>query len=284
MAGLRSVLEVLKWTDYPDLHERINRVNRLWHTAAASDEVWDVLCEAYDFDSTHTEPTSKVSFYKQLLAPTICMMSGGQLRGFNARKRQLTSTIPVNLAKNFDRLSSFSLYLPYIVATGATEATTGQSALIHLTTRVITLLPDMLQPRYRHGSLVYKASVYVFGGTIQDRQVSNQAEKLNLLQPVSWTELPNLLCELAFSTPCRKGSSAYLFGGWGTDRCQRFDLVTETFHFLPFLTPMQGYLTTSFVYENEIYFLQSGHMCRWQGVDSADVVVQKFPEPISSNW
>ena len=176
------------------------------------------------------------------------------------------------------------VFQPYIVITGTNQPRTGQSALIHIHTGEVTLLPNMLSPRSSHGSLLFRATVYVFAGVVEESAHSDTAEKLCLKRPERWVALPKMMCKIAYSSPCLKGTIAYLFGGWGTSLCQSFNLITEAFSLLPFKTPKSGYLTTAFLYNNEIYFLQSGHMGRWQGSKDSPLLITSFSENTNSNW
>lgn len=284
MSSVRCLLEMLKWVDYSDLCLHTVQVNRQWLQASMSNEVWDVLCEAYNFTSVHYEVNSKVSFFQQYRQSAVFMIKKGCLRRYDVLTEQWGPVVPVTMEVPFDDLSCLVLYPPYVIATGTCNPVTGQSALIDYTTGAVTRLPSMLHPRYRHGALLYKATVYVFAGSTENATNSNTAEKLDLHRRGNWTKLPNLMSELCFSSPCRKGIFAYIFGGWGTNTCHQFNLETEVFTLLPFTTPMEGFLTTAFVCEDDIYFCQSGHMGRWQGVIGADLVVMKFNEATNSNW
>jgi hypothetical protein len=282
MAGYRTVLEVLKWSDHSDLCAQLNQVNSLWFKSASSDEVWDVLCEANGFPSMHGEYTSKVAFLRQFHSLTVFVLHRNRLREYNLLKKQWKSVV---LEKTgFSCASSLVLYLPYVVATGTEGPCTGQSALIHINTGEITPLPSMSTARCQHGSLLYQSTVYVFAGSNETDLVTDSTEKLSLQPPTQWTALPPLLSRLAFSSPCRKDTFAYICGGWGTNMCQRFDLNLEVYSLLLFVTPMDGVLTTAFVYNEEIYFCQSGHLGRWSGADTAPLVISTFPEVTGSNW
>lgn len=284
MCEFRQVLEVLKWTSHTDLCQQLNQVSSLWQKAALSDEVWDVLCEIYGLDCFQSGQSSKVAFRTQFRTDVVFMLREKWLVGYSVRKKQWEPAVYVNTEIEFDNLSSLVMYLPYIVATGTSNPCTGQSALIHHKTGAITPLPNMQNGRCKHGSLVYLSTVYVFAGSNNSDTHTDTVEKLSLQTPRQWTYFPSLLCKLAFSSPCRKGSCAYIFGGWGTDWCQRLDLDLEVVTLLPFRTPMQGYLTSAFVYDGCICFCQSGNMGRWEGLESAPLVVSHFSENTNSNW
>jgi hypothetical protein len=283
MATLRSVLEVLKWASCSDLCSELSHVSSLWRKAESSDEVWDALCEAYGYDSVHYGGTMKASFFRQLQRVIYMPVVGG-IKGYDVCKREWKPVLPVNLEIPFSRESSLVIFQPYIVLTGTNQPRTGQSALIHILTGEVTLLPNMLSARSCHGSLLFRGTVYVFAGLNEEGINSNTAEKLCLNRRERWVALPKMMCELAYSSPCRKGTIAYLFGGWGTSLCQSFDLIRETFSLLPFRTPQFGYLTTAFLYNNEIYFLQSGRMGRWQGSKNSRLLVTPFHDVTNSNW
>ena len=280
----RSVLEVLKWTAYEDLCDQLTLVSRLWLKAASCDEVWDTLSQVYGFDSSETHLSSKVSFLTQFHLSTLYVIHKNCLQGYSLRTQHWVPALQLKPAIPFDKLSSIVVYFHHVVVTGTSNPVSPQSALIHTTTGEITLLPDMRTARYRHGSLLYKATVYVFAGSGANERVTNQAEKLHLTVPKQWISLPPLLCDLAFSSPCRKGQFAYLFGGWGTSKCQRFDLIAELFAFLPFETPVFGYLTTAVLHQGYIIFCQSGNMVRWSGKLENPPIIDTFREVIGSNW
>ena len=282
MVGVRCILEVLKWSDYPDLTLHLSQVNRQWHTATGNPEVWDTLCEAYDYDPTHTESHPRISFCKQYYQLTLYLLDDGVMRGYNVQKDRWTPSIAVHTKIPFDKSTSLVLYPPFVVATGTGHPITGQSALIDPTTGEMTPLPDMIQPRCRHGSIRYKDWVYVFAGSTVNDGCTDTCEKMNLERRVGWHGVGNLVHSAAYATPCRKGTFIYLFGGWGSTVCQRFDLSTEIFTSLPFSTPLLGDMTTSFVHFGHIYFLQTGYFC--QNIDDLSVQITPFQEGHHSNW
>ena len=284
MSEFRQVLEVLKWATPSDLCKQLNQVNALWLKATCSEEVWNELCEAYEFECSHSEESSKEAFLRQSRSNVVFMLRQKWLGAYNVREKQWRPAVPVNSEIAFDNLSSLVVYMSYVVATGTDNPCTGQSALIHSETGAITLLPSMQTGRSRHGSLIYRACVYVFAGSTNDEMHSDSVEKLALKSPTQWTYLPPLLCKLAFASPCRKGSCAYICGGWGTDLCQCLDLDLEVCTLLPFRTPMMSYLTSSFEYDGCIYFCQSGSMGRWNCLKDDPLVVSHFSEETNSNW
>ena len=285
MVSTRSVPEVLKWACVPDLCTHLCLVSSLWLKAAASDEVWDCLSEAYCYDSIHPGETVKSAFRRQLQERVVYRLTGEWLFGYDVRKSKWKS--PVSVKSDcycFGQLSSLVLFQAYLVATGSVLPSLGQSALIHIETGHIIPLPGLLHPRYSYGSLLYRGSVYAFAGVDAAYRNTDFTEKLNLYSRKQWVALPALLCEMAFSSPCRKGDFAYLFGGWGTNICQKYDLDREIVHLLPFTTPQFDYLTTAFVYENALFFIQSGNMGSWQGTEETAPVIFPFEERTNSNW
>lgn len=280
----RSVLEVLKWSNCEDLGGPLSLVCRLWCKAATCDEVWDTLSQIYGFEDSGTDLSSKASFLTQFQLSTLYVIHRDFLHGYKVWGQCWKSAIQLKPPIPFDKLSSIVVYIQSVVATGTSNPESPQSALIHSKTGQITLLPNMHKARFRHGSLLFQATVYVFGGSGEGEKVTNQAEKLNLTKPKLWTSLPPLLCKLAFSSSCRKGQFVYLFGGWGTNKCQQFDLFAEIFTFLPFETPLFGYLTIAVVHQGHFFFCQSGNMARWSGRLETSPVIATFYESIGSNW
>lgn len=284
MITYRSVLEVLKWTEFTELCEQLNFVCRLWLKAADSEEVWNTLCEIHGLDWSATTLPSKTFFLTQNNQLTLFVVHTGSLFVYDIQNQVWKPTILLAPPVPFDRLSSIVVYFKHIVVTGSSDPITAKSALIHTETGQITPLPDMISARYRHGSLLYRSTVYVFAGSVIAEKCSNKAEKLNLQSRFQWTALPNLLCDLSFSSPCRKDNFAYIFGGWGTNLCQSFDLTTETFALLPFTTPAHGYLTTAVLYQGDIVFCQSDYMVKWSGRLEMPILVDKFTDRIGANW
>ena len=284
MITYRSVLEVLKWTEFTELCEQLNFVCKLWLKAADSEEVWNTVCEIHGINWSATALSSKTLFRTQNTQSTLFVVHTGLLFVYDVQNQAWKPTIHLEPPVSFDKLSSIVLYIQHIVVTGSSDPITARSALIHTETGQITPLPHMISARYRHGSLLYRSSVYVFAGSVQMERCSNKAEKLNLQSRSQWTALPNLLCDFSFSSPCRKDTFAYIFGGWGTNLCQSFDLTTETFALLPFTTPAHGFLTTAVLYQGDIIFCQSNYMVKWSGRLEVPIQVERFTRGISANW
>lgn len=285
MSTVRSLLEVLKWVDCFDLGRSANQVSRQWLNAASSDEVWDVLREAYNLDCTYTSETIKSSFLRQYRQCYLHILHQSYLRTYNIRKQQWLPAVYVTIEVAFDKLSSLVVLPPcYVLATGCGSPLTAQSGIIHCKTGEVTRLPDMSTPRCRHASLLYHDHIYVFAGSNDTEIHTDTVEKLSLKSESQWTKLPNLPIKSAFSTPCRKDTLVYFFGGWNTNLCFHFDLLSEVFTLLPFTTPASGYLTTSFVHNNDIYFCQCRSLVHWKGCTGSELVTYPVPDLIGSNW
>lgn len=282
----RDLLEVLKWLSPDDLLRHTSIVSKQWQGASQSDEVWASLSETFGLETVRPAETTSCAFFrKQYCVFSLYVISNDFVQSYDVRKLAWNEAVHIETEFPFGLLSAIVLVNSNLIVTGTCRPPSGQSAMLSTINWSVKMLPTMLRSRYRHGSLYYQGCVYVFGGTCsEDRNTSNTAEKLHIAHGQTWLELPTMPEELCFSTPCRNGSVAYIFGGWGTDACLMLDLCAEMFSRLPFRVETSGYLTTSFVFEGQLYSFQTGSCLSWCMEPNSPPVYRHFSDTINANW
>ena len=280
----RCVLEVLKWTPVRDLLLHTPIISSLWRNSSDSDELWVVLCELYDFETVRPQSSSSKAFFKsQLLTDCLYCVANGAIQTYSIRMARWYPIVPLSVDIPFNLLSSLVLVARSLIATGVQHPAAGQCASISLDTGTVTELPSMLDPRYRHSSLYYRSCVYVFGGTINERMVTKQAEKLAVYTDQCWARLPDIPVEVSFAGVCRNGASAYLCGGWLSQSCILFDLRSEVFTLLPFTTG-QGYVSTAIVHNGRLMVFQHLKYINWSMDVTEAPTYTSMSDGIGANW
>ena len=258
------MLEVLKWTSYLDLCA-LSLVNSLWHKAANSEEVWDLLCKTCGLEGQWSGLKAKTAFRRQIRESRRFMLANEYLRSIDVGKMIWEKPVKLQKCTNFGNLSSLILNPPFLIVTGTADPVTGQSALINYTSGSVALLPSMLNPRCNHCSVLFQGSVYVFAGANGRELYTDTAEKLVLHRAVQWTALARLQCKAGYLSSCRKGTLLYLISGCGTNICQLFDIRREEFSVLAFKMPRSDAITRVIEEEGYIYFAQMEWKGRWTG-------------------
>lgn len=276
MAYIRTLLEVLKWTEPQSVLKHFAIVAQVWRRACATDELWSAFCEDCDIvPDPGTSPTA--AFREGRPCLDLLVLQGAALSQFNCKTKEIVTLIQFQQG-----LVGIYTLAAVLLPSGSLLCCGGNSnnAVLIEASGSQMQLQNMLCHRSFHSAVHFKGIVYVFGGA------ESTAEKLVLcsvetLPSQPWLALPNMQCCRSACSPCLYRGKFYLFGG-NSNRCEMFSPLTEEFTMLSLVLPEIMYGCVAFHTRKGFLLLSAHYVTHWS-VGEAPVSL-KNPENIPGIW
>lgn len=222
MQDFRCVLEVSKFSTAADVLKGAEAVCRLWSRASTANELWADFAERDHFTEFCHLGSKKEAYELEVKAYRIVVLKDWQITVYNCkRKKWIRKGLTTEVSRAMDM--TLALWGDQVVCCGGFRR--NSAYLIGLSGKV-TVLPDMLTPRYRHGIVIEQVQLYVFGGINQCGLCC--CEALSLHSPRQWEPLPDTRFVHHSFSPFTVKNWVYIWGG-GTPRVEVFNLDSQQF-------------------------------------------------------
>jgi hypothetical protein len=223
MLDFRSVLEVNKFLPTADVLKGSEQVCGLWRRASTANELWTDLTERDGFIefASNTEG-KKLAYEMEIRAYRMVILEEYRITRYDCKRKKWTRqqlTMEVGKAEDM----TLAMWGHIVVCCGGFRR---YSAYLISFTGAVTLLPDMITPRYRHGVVVDQGQVYAFGGMNQCGLCCCEVLSLSSLQ--QWQRLPDMRFAHHSFSPFTVNGLVYIWGG-GTPRVETFSLESRRF-------------------------------------------------------
>ena len=224
MDSFRSVLETLKFLAPEDVLKHTSQVGLLWSRTSNSDELWfEFLAAAHIPLNANPKEVFRLTPFCTL---TLLTEQTATIRNcLKDVERVVRLVEPVRASWN----SAHALIdtTTIILCGNQTSSISAESCIIDLAKGSVRAIDPMFEARVGHGVIVTHPYAYVFGG--YGPLASSEKCDLNTGK---WLQLPHMLAEHAWFTPCRDHQSIFICGG-NTNVCEQFNLVSQEFSLLP---------------------------------------------------
>jgi hypothetical protein len=213
------------------------------------------------------------------LSSTLVHVADGRIGLYNCFTRKFT---PITDTPALASVMSSTLLLPTgtIFLTGKENPVSATALEVDTATGKLTRLLDMQSKRFGHGVAYDGSSVYVFGGTGNNGLIK-KCEAFGL-ESRHWRKLANMTAARDFFNPCLCAAFVYIFGGRGTNFCEKYSISANTFTPLSIQLPVDGHCS-SVLSGNSIILIQSKHIARWR-IDAAKVDKGWKEGPAGTCW
>ena len=197
---------------------------------------------------------------------TLVHVSDGRIGLYNCFTQKFT---PITDTPALASVMSSTMLLPTgtIFLTGKEHPVSATALEVDTATGKLTRLLDMQSKRFGHGVAFDGSSVYVFGGT-GAKQLIKKCEAFGL-ESRQWRKLADMAAARDFFNPCLCAEFIYIFGGRGTNSCEKYSIAANIFTPLSIKVPVDGHCS-SVLSGNSIVIIQSKHIARWR-IDAAQV-------------
>ena len=222
MQDFRCVLEVNKFSAAADVLKGSESVCRLWNRASTANELWADLAERDNFTEFSHFECRKAAYELEIKAYRLVALDEHQLTVYNCkRKKWIRQALATEVIKATDM--TLAMWGNQVVCCGGFRR---YSAYLISLSGEVAILPDMLTPRYRHGTVIEQGRLYAFGGLNQCGL--RCCETLSLSSPQLWERLPDMRFVHHSFSPFTVRGLVYIWGG-GTPRVETFSLDSGLF-------------------------------------------------------
>ena len=248
----RGLLEPLKFVSPRELLLSVALVSREWSAVATADEVWRVMCEAARFRGAESWKTAYKAGW--MMTGYVVFLWREEIALYDCRTETLKSSM--RLQKPIEAMEGTRhCFLPdceILVCGGGTIKSSSPLAWqVSPYNGAVARLRSMKRPRKYHGIVLFRDTIFVFGGTHSLIVLSS----VEAYAGATWQIIGKMKTARTSFQPCISNNLVYLAGGQ-TTKIETFDPQKVTFTELP-LQLSEASRSSAFLYDHQILILTS---------------------------